>query len=119
MFFMMGITPKQWALPFSQQGICPVCGRMSRFEVWVTAQCLSLFLIPVFRFGKRYMLSSVCCGAACELPAELGKAIERGEIESVDLSAMPFSRSRERRCPGCGRESDPSFQFCPYCGTPL
>lgn len=119
MFFVMGITPKQWKLPFSQQGICPSCGRMSRFEVWATAQCLTLFFIPVFRFGKRYTMSAVCCGAVCELPAALGKAMERGEVDAVDLSSLPFSRSRRSRCPGCGRETDPSFQFCPYCGAQL
>ena len=120
MFFVIGMTPKNWILPFQQQGICPVCGRMTRFEAWAAANCLSLFFIPVFRFGKRYSLVGACCGASCELPPALGKAIERGEVDSVDLSQLHFSGwPQGKRCPSCGADADPSFQFCPRCGARL
>lgn len=120
MFFIMGVSPKNRLLPFTQQGICPVCGGMTRFEVRAEASCLTLFFIPVLRFGGRYLLVSTCCGAACELPRALGKAIERGEVDSIDPSQFLFSGGgRGRRCPSCGAEADPSFRFCPHCGAPL
>lgn len=118
MFFIVGLTPNSWQLPFQQQGICPVCGRMARFEVWATANCLTLFFLPVCRFGKRYTLVSSCCGASCELPSALGKAVERGEIAELNLAQMEFYGGG-KRCPACGAEADPSFRFCPHCGAPL
>lgn len=120
MFFILGISPKSWQLPFQQQGPCPVCGRLAHFEVWVTANCLALFFIPVFRFGKQYSLVASCCGASCELPPSLGKAIARGEVTSLDLSQLQFDGwPQGKRCPACGAEADPSFQFCPHCGARL
>ena len=121
MFFIMGVTPGRKPLPFSQQGICPVCGRMARFEIRMDCYCLTLFFLPVFRFRKRYFLTSTCCGAACELPAGLGKAAERGEADSIDPLAMHFTAGtpQPKRCPACGFEADPSFQFCPKCGARL
>ncbi len=120
MFFVIGMSPKRWQLSFRQQGICPVCGRMARFEGWASANCLSLFFIPVLRFGKRYYLVSACCGASCELPRELGRSMERGEVDRLDLSQFQFSGGRPQgACPGCGAEVDPAFSFCPHCGARL
>lgn len=121
MFFIMGISPRSKQLDFSQQGVCPACGRLTRFEVWVTMTCLTLFFIPTLRWGKRYYLKSTCCGAVCELPRSLGDAIARGEVTSIDPSSLHFSGGAPcvKRCPACGFTTDEDYQFCPKCGSRL
>lgn len=121
MFFMMGIAPGQKQLDFSQLVCCPVCGQYSRMEVWCSYTVLSLFLIPVLKWGRRYFVRMRCCGAQCELPAELGRALARGQVRELDVSALHFSQSgsRVRRCAFCGFTTAEDFAFCPKCGRPL
>ena len=54
MFFMMGITQGRKELPFTQTVICDRCGSYGRYMVFMTYTVLSLFFIPVFRWGKKY-----------------------------------------------------------------
>lgn len=121
MFFMMGIFPEEKQLDFTQTGICPACGRLGRYEVFRTCSCLSLFFIPVWRWGKQYRVRMNCCGAVYALLPEKGRAIEHDPSAVTlipdDLTPLSGPRNTTRHCPACGFISyDPAFTFCPKCG---
>ena len=105
MFFIMGITDGQKELPYDSGGmnICKSCGAYSRYTVFMTYTCLSLFFIPTFKWGKKYYVKASCCGSVFELNEEKGKAIARGEdvrITDADLTIIQRN-SRLKRCSSC------------------
>lgn len=120
MFFMIGAAQEQRPLSFQQNILCTRCGRYGRYEVVVTFWCLRLFFIPVFRWGRQYLVRTTCCGAQYILAPEKGRAIEHGDpvtIEPADLTPLAGQEPRLRRCPSCGYVTeDLSFTFCPKCG---
>ncbi len=49
---------------------------------------LSIFFIPIFKWGRTYYVRTSCCGSLYQLRPEVGRAIERGEnvtIQQTDL----------------------------------
>jgi len=91
MFFICGINSGQKELKFNQLVICSQCGSYGRYQVFMTYMCLSLFFIPVLKWGKRYYVKMSCCGSVYELNSETGKRIARGEnleIMSSDLTLV-------------------------------
>lgn len=118
MFFILGIDQKQQDLDFDQTCMCPVCGRFGHLRVFVVYTCLSLFFLPVLKWGRRYYAAMGCCGAGCELDPELGRDIAAGRVASLDPASLPFDRGHgRRRCRRCGYETAEDFEFCPKCGT--
>lgn len=119
MFFVMGIEDGQQDLDFDQTMICPVCGRFGHLRVSMTYTCLSLFFLPVWKWGRRYRAVMSCCGAGCSLDPQLGHAIARRHISQLDPSDLEFSPPRKavRRCRCCGYETAEAFDYCPKCGT--
>ena len=80
MFFMMGIYDRTKEIKYSaDMTICTDCGRYSSYRLFVTYMCLSIFFIPVLTWGKRYYVTSSCCGKSHELCKEKGRAAQRGE----------------------------------------
>lgn len=119
MFFVMGIEDGQCELGFDQTMICPICGRFGHLRVSMTYTCMSLFFLPIWKWGKRYYAVMSCCGARCQLDDQLGRKIARGHISSLDPSELEFSSQDggSRRCRCCGYETTEAFAFCPKCGT--
>jgi hypothetical protein len=121
MFFMMGITDGRKDFDFVQTVICDVCGKYGRYQVFMTYTVLSLFLIPCFKWNRRYYVQTSCCGTLYELDPEIGKAIARGEqIEILPqhlrlVNQGGYSRG-VKRCSNCGYETAEDFEFCPKCG---
>ena len=62
MFFIMGITDGQKELNYNcgVMNICKSCGAYSNYTVFMTYMCLSLFFIPVFKWGKKYYVKASC-----------------------------------------------------------
>lgn len=88
MFFFFGIMNDQKDFDFHQPMTCDVCGRMGQYQVFVTYMVLSIFFIPIFRWGRTYYVRTSCCGSLYQLRPEVGRAIERGEnatIQQTDL----------------------------------
>lgn len=88
MFFFFGIMNDQKDLNFHQPMTCDVCGRMGQYQVFVTYMVLSIFFIPIFKWGRTYYVRTSCCGSLYQLRPEVGRAIERGEnvtIQQTDL----------------------------------
>ena len=74
---------------------------------------LSLFFIPVLKWGRRYYVRTTCCNASVELDAELERKIQRGEITSLPENIIPDSpamlQSGRKRCASCGFETEEDF----------
>ncbi len=119
MFFILGIQDEVRELAFDQTVVCPVCGRFGHLRVTVACTVLSLFFLPVLRWGRRYAVRLSCCGAGCDLDARLGRDIERGRVTQLDPDGLPLSGGRpgRKRCRQCGFETGEDFAFCPRCGT--
>lgn len=121
MFFLMGINRQQKKLEFSQMMICSLCGQYGRYEVYRICTVLSLFFIPVLKWGKQYYVKTTCCNGMYTIDREVGRQIERKEITELrfeQLHLMP-NQKRLRRCDVCGYQTEEDFSFCPSCGSPM
>ena len=122
MFFMIGMSPRR--TDYEYRGgvmICGRCGRYGSYRVYMTCMCLSLFLIPVFKWNRQYFAQSTCCGTVYELDPEVGRRIARGEnVEILPQHLREFytesAGGRIRRCSACGYVTGEDFDFCPKCG---
>ena len=94
MFLIMGINNGRKKLGFSQRLICPQCGYSAEIEIIKTFTYFMLFFIPLFRWNKRYFVTMPCCGASCEIDPELGRAIEKGQIDHIDPEDLHFTSGR-------------------------
>ena len=79
MFFIMGINSDYKKLNFIQNFVCPDCGIVGEYQVFVAYTVLSLFFIPIFKWGRKYYVQTSCCGKTYKLDNEVGRAIEKGE----------------------------------------
>ncbi len=138
MFFFFGIMNDQKNLDFHQPMTCDVCGRMGQYQVFVTYMVLSIFFIPIFKWGRTYYVRTSCCGSLYQLRPEVGRAIERGEnvaIQQTDLyleqrgqntTGTPAGSTQQRLleqqgkwtkvCYNCGYTTTEDFEYCPKCG---
>lgn len=120
MFFIIGVQGEEKKLEFSQLCTCKACGRYGRYEVYRFCSVLTLFFLPVLRWGKRYEVRESGCGARCALDPELGRRIERGEGAELRDEDLPFrARPAARRCARCGFETNEAYEFCPMCAERL
>ena len=124
MFFMMGITDGRKDFDFNQTVVCSLCGKYGRYKVFMTYTVLSLFLIPCFKWNKRYYVQTSCCNALYELEPEVGKRIAAGE--NVEIQPQNLSRVDNggygysyKQCRNCGYTTTEDFDYCPKCGTRL
>lgn len=123
MFFIMGVSQGQKKLDFDQLVVCGHCGRYGHLEVYLVYSYLSLFFIPVWKWGRRYYVRTTCCNETVELDTETGQRIARGEVTSLPESIIPRTYQhpahRGKRCAACGFETEADYQFCPKCGARL
>lgn len=121
MFFIMGISNGEKKLNFTQTVICKCCGKYGRYEVFMTYTALSLFFIPIFKWGKRYYVKTSCCNSVYEISTELGQRISRGEkveLRDEDLNIIG-AQKLYKHCPRCNYSTSDDFDFCPKCGEKL
>ncbi len=122
MFFIMGISQGKKKLDFDQLIICRSCGKYGHLEVYMIYSCLSLFFIPIFKWGRQYCVRTSCCDKIIAIDSELGRQIERGQVTSLPENIIPAdfqSGCRRKRCSSCGFETEEDYQFCPKCGREL
>ena len=120
MFFIIGVTNGNKELKYegNELNICKNCGAYTRYIVYMTYMCLSLFFIPTIKWGKKYYVKTTCCAGLYELNSEKGKMIERGEnVKINDSDLVPLRENgRNRICRNCGYATDEDFLYCPKCG---
>lgn len=130
MFFICGVNSGEKQLNYNQLVVCSNCGGYGRYQVYMTYMCLSLFFIPVLKWGRKYYVRMTCCGTLYELNSDMGKRIVRGEaaeITSSDLTMVQAGRrnqwqpqtGRKKVCRTCGYETEEDFVYCPKCGERL
>ena len=76
---------------FSKGAVVILRGDVYKRQVYMVYSYLSLFFIPVLKWGRRYYVRTTCCNASVELDAELGRKIQRGEITSLPENIIPDS----------------------------
>lgn len=122
MFFIMGIMPYKKEIPYMFSCMCPKCGKMCQYKVIVTGNCLSIFFIPTFKWGKQYFVQSTCCETLYSLDKAVGDAILKGEdiiIQEKDLQEVNSNYTPIKKCSVCGYECTNEFEYCPKCGNKL
>lgn len=130
MFFICGVNSGQKELQTSQLVICNSCGSYGRYQIFMTYTSLSLFFIPILKWGRRYFVRMSCCETLYELNPGKGRRIAEGEqveITPGDLTLIKAGRrnewrpstGRKRICGNCGYETEEDFSFCPKCGGRL
>ena len=118
----MGITNGRKDFDHNQVMTCPICDSYGSYRVFMTYTVLSLFFIPLIKWGKRYFVETTCCNAVYELDPEVGRSIARGDdvqIRQEDLTRVVERGYSVKRCKNCGYTTDEDFEFCPKCGNRL
>ena len=90
----------------------------------MTYNTLSLFFIPIKKWGKRYYIKTKCCNSIYEVNADIGKLVESGvdvTISSADIILRQINTAvtGKKYCPNCGAKLQDGFTFCPNCGVKL
>lgn len=128
MIFIGGISSGMKPIEYVKTVICSRCGAYGRYQVYMTYLYFSFFFIPLFKWNRRVYVKMSCCGAVYELDPEVGRLLLRRadtEIREEDLTLVqdgngnPWSSSGKKRCPACGYEAEPDFEYCPKCGKRL
>ena len=121
MFFIAGISSKRDRLDYNQTIICSNCGKYSRYEVFMEYTCLSLFFIPVFKWGKKYYAKTSCCSSLYLTNKDIGKKIANNE--NINLTDQDLELVQQgyvysiKRCENCGYETNEDFNYCPKCSV--
>ena len=116
----MGINRGRKQLDYHQTMICSACGRYGNYQVYMLYSYLSLFFIPIFKWGRSYVVTTSCCGTTYSLNPEKGKEIEGGlnvEIKGEDLTIIQGRQNKT--CHNCGYQAEADFEYCPKCGSKL
>ncbi len=130
MFFIFGINSGQKELSSDQLVICNICGGYGRYQVYMTYTSLSLFFIPVLKWGRSYYVKMSCCNSIYQLNGDVGKRMAAGEKPEISQSDLTLVKSgkreqwkalagRKRSCRNCGYETEEDFAYCPKCGGRL
>ena len=122
MFLFFDVHQYRKQVEFYQTMTCLHCGHFGRYEVFVVGNRFRLFFIPIFHFGKRYLVHTTCCDTWYELDAKKGKAIAKGDavhIEEADLELYRPGRPTTGVCDSCGRAHGIGANYCPHCGQVL
>jgi len=104
-FFIGGIQPKTVDID-KKSSICFSCGfqqvRLKRID-----QYISIFFLPVLRIkkGEPFLMCDRCGSISSD---ETGKDFFHIPKEDIPI-----------RCRYCGKNINPDFHFCPFCGKSL
>ena len=126
MFFIAGVYPKRVDLDYYEPIMCNCCTKYGRYEAFMEFNELSLFFIPLFKFGKKFYARTTCCNSLYLIKnKEKGIMIERGQGHNVflkdeDLELIEIGTCcSAERCPNCGSQVSTEYKYCPNCGKQL
>ena len=118
-FLLIGIHDKIKHVGDAPNFTCPACGALCCMHISVLYSSLQLFLLPVFRWNRRYLATAPCCGAVFELDPAEGRAFERGEESTIDPAFLHKASGFPDVCPACGARIPSGANYCFHCGKPL
>lgn len=131
MFLIMGINESKKELPFSEQNICENCGRLTRYDSFMTYMNFNLFFVPMLKWRYKCYVNTTCCGAVYEIAPELATAFRRGNVDHLEPKMMHLvhagnfvhadhqNDTTKIDCQSCGYQASTEFVYCPKCGKPL
>lgn len=121
MFFIMGSGTGNKQLNFDQLIICKACGKYGHVKIIELYSYFSFFFIPIFKWNKRYIAHMSCCGESCEISAEIGREIAKGQRMEIPEEMLTFQNREKysygKKCMQCGYGTTEDFEFCPKCGN--
>lgn len=87
-------------------------------DIYRSNNVFEFFFIPILRFNKKYLIIFPNSKKVFFLEKEIAEDALKREtsISYYDLYESDYCTSC---CPGCGRELEGNFRFCPYCGKEL
>lgn len=118
MIFISSIRNKEKELDYSKMIICPNCSGYGRISCFFSYTALSIFLIPILKWNRKYFAKSSCCKTIFSLNYNIGKEIRRGnsmDISEEDLEILDRN-TKINICENCNNSLDKNFTYCPYCG---
>ena len=119
MFFIAGMSPKLYQIG-NVMGECPACGAQDKLFLVKRSQTLSLFFIPVVKYGGEYLVTCGQCASLMELNPQMGKRVERDLNTRISPYDMQIIKNKNMpRCPQCGRQVYRDQNYCPGCGHKL
>lgn len=119
MFLIAGLSPKISHVG-SVDGHCPACGSKGKLFVVKQSQALSLFFIPLLKFGGEYLATCGRCASVMEVEREAGKRTERDLGTSLKAGEMQVVKNNYGpTCSACGRRVYSDQSYCPGCGEKL
>lgn len=129
MFFIgiFGIENKDKEIEVLNNLSCKICNKTFSGRLIKNFNFFHFFFIPLFKWNEKYYVVCDQCRSIFSISKEKGKAIENGEqvkitywdLQEVSNGNHGYNYNKETICSNCGRKVDPSFQFCPYCGTKI
>lgn len=117
MFLMIGISPYEKKLMENRPSLCPCCGRLGKIEVFMTAMEVTFFMLPIFRWNRRYFAKTICCKQTSFIPREQAKQLLLEN--NLDVSSLSWPVQQAKRCCFCGFTTKEEFLYCPKCGQKL
>lgn len=122
MFFIIGISSGEKRLDYVKTIVCSNCSMFGRYEIFMTYTYLSLFFIPILKWGRHFYVKTTCCQKLYELDPNIGKMILKGQdtdIVQENLTPVPGHNDFKRNCSHCGYIVNSDYSYCPKCGKPL
>ncbi|MGC8720501.1 MAG: zinc ribbon domain-containing protein [Thermodesulforhabdaceae bacterium] len=104
-FFIGGVQPKTVTLDETPR-LCPYCG-LAQAKLKRIDHYISLFFIPILRIKKGEPL------LICDRCGFTAREDEAYKVQRPQPVEKPL------RCPSCNMILDPSFRYCPHCGTKI
>ena len=120
MVLLFGTSTKQEKLDFIQSIFCSNCNKFGDYEAFMTYSIFTLFFIPIFKWNKKYYLTSMCCGSLYRLNKDIGRAIEKGHnVNIVESDLKPININTNVVCLNCKAPLEDDFEYCPKCGEKI
>jgi hypothetical protein len=119
MFFVFGISNGEKKLDYIQTLLCSRCEQYGKLELYMTYYYFSLFFIPIFKWNRKFIVKSSCCGSIFTLNHDLGRRIYKGEtviITDNDLTLVHGEGNTNKSCTNCGKIVSSEYTYCPHCG---
>jgi len=122
MFFIIGISSGEKRLDYVKPIVCSNCSMFGRYEIFMTYTYLSLFFIPILKWGRHFYVKTTCCQKLYELDPSIGKMIQKGQDTNIiqeNLTPVPGHNDFKKNCPHCGYSVNSDYSYCPKCGRSL
>ena len=85
MFFIFGIAPRTKKIGERTPVEVHECGSFGGYQLYEQKTSLSLFFLPVFSWGRKYLLESSCCHRWYEVEVDTAKDYLEGRISRMSI----------------------------------